>query len=174
MYQADGGRKSRQDAESKKVESEEKIQLLPLARKQYKNLHVLDDALAKEEEEPNRWNCWNEDFEIAVDKASEVEIGVYDKQVGGTHAVPIALRRQKVFMESRQGGWVTAGDMHGDAGHPNSADLNTPLSLGTAPPGGFGPQGSMGDGIPQQPSKGIESWFADEPAGAILLHLELW
>ncbi|KAJ3859968.1 protein kinase C1 [Lentinula novae-zelandiae] len=238
LYQADGDKKSRQDAESKKVESEKKIQLLQLARKRYKNLHVLDDALAEEEEEPNgtgiegerkenlrakplsgilsvtvrgareldhapivtrfrssknqvvetsvslkvegtqlarshpsRTDRWNEDFEITVDKANEVEIAVYDKQVGETHAVPIgllwirisdlveALRRQKVFMESGQGGWVTAGAMHGDAGHPNSADLNAPLSFGAAPPGGFGPQG------------GIEAWFAVEPAGAILLHL---
>lgn len=53
LYQADGDKKSRQDAESKKVESEKKIQLLQLARKRYKNLHVLDDALAEEEEEPS-------------------------------------------------------------------------------------------------------------------------
>ncbi|KAH7878327.1 uncharacterized protein C8R40DRAFT_1167752 [Lentinula edodes] len=231
-YQADGDKKSRQDAESKKIESEKKIQLLPFAQRRYKNLHFLDDALAEEEEEPNSTRIegeWketlrakplsgtlsvaiqgareldhapiitrfrssknqvvetsNEDFEIAVDKANEVETALYDKQVGGTHAVPIillwirisdlveALRRQKVFMESGQGGWVPSGAMHGDAGHSNSADPNIPLSFGAAPPGGFGPQGSMGDGIPQQPSEGIEAWFSVEPAGAILLHLELW
>lgn len=50
LYQADGDRRSRADAESKRVESEKKIQLLQLALKRYKNLHILDDA--EEEEEP--------------------------------------------------------------------------------------------------------------------------
>ncbi|KAJ3911083.1 hypothetical protein F5877DRAFT_73454 [Lentinula edodes] len=93
---------------------------------------------------------------ITVDKANEVEIAAYDKQVGETHA-------EKGIYGERT--WVTAG-----AGHPKSADLNVPLSFGAAPPGGFGPQGSMGDGIPQQPSEGIEAWLAVEPASAILLH----
>ncbi|GBE84888.1 Protein kinase C-like [Sparassis crispa] len=44
LYQADGDKKSRADAESKKVESERKIQLLQSALKRYKNLHILDDA----------------------------------------------------------------------------------------------------------------------------------
>lgn len=44
LYQADGDKKSRADAESKKIESERKIQLLQTALKRYKNLHILDDA----------------------------------------------------------------------------------------------------------------------------------
>ena len=44
LYQADGDKKSRADAESKRVESEKKIQLLQAALKRYKNLHILDDA----------------------------------------------------------------------------------------------------------------------------------
>ena len=49
LYQADTDKKSRQDAESKKmeskkIESDTKIQLLQTALKQYKNLHILDDA----------------------------------------------------------------------------------------------------------------------------------
>jgi len=225
LYQADGDKKSKLDAESKRVESEKKIQLLQTALKRYKNLHVLDDAFADEDSEPNdqgidgerkenlrakplsgilsvtvrgareidhapvvtrfrssknqvvetsvslkvegtqlarshpsRTDRWQEDFEITVDKANEVEIAVYDKQVGETHAVPIgllwirisdlveALRRQKVIMESGQGGWVTAGAVHGDAGHPNSADLNAPLNFGGALPDGFAPQGGLGPG----------------------------
>ncbi|EEB96749.1 hypothetical protein MPER_04065, partial [Moniliophthora perniciosa FA553] len=51
LYQADGDKKSRADAESKKVESEKKIQLLQTALKRYKNLHILDDVV--EEEDPN-------------------------------------------------------------------------------------------------------------------------
>lgn len=51
LYQADGDKKSRADAESKRVESEKKIQLLQSALKCYKNLHILDDV-EEEEEEP--------------------------------------------------------------------------------------------------------------------------
>jgi classical protein kinase C len=50
LYQADGDKKSRADAESKRVESEKKIQLLQSALKCYKNLHILDDV--EEEEQP--------------------------------------------------------------------------------------------------------------------------
>src|ERR1700731_2683435 len=51
LYQADGDKKSRADAESKKFESEKKIQLLRAALKRYKNLHILD--VADEPEEPS-------------------------------------------------------------------------------------------------------------------------
>ncbi|KAI0657364.1 hypothetical protein C8Q70DRAFT_935034 [Cubamyces menziesii] len=44
LYQADGDKKSRADAESKRVESERKIQLLQSALKRYKTLHILDDV----------------------------------------------------------------------------------------------------------------------------------
>lgn len=44
LYQADGDKKSRADAEGKKIESERKIQLLQSALKRYKNLHILDAA----------------------------------------------------------------------------------------------------------------------------------
>lgn len=50
LYQADGDKKSRADAESKRVESEKKIQLLQSALKRYKNLHILDDV--DDEEQP--------------------------------------------------------------------------------------------------------------------------
>lgn len=44
LYQADGDKKSRADAETKKIESDRKILLLQSALKRYKNLHILDDA----------------------------------------------------------------------------------------------------------------------------------
>jgi Hr1 repeat len=57
LYQADGDKKSRADAESKRVESEKKIQLLQSALKRYKNLHILDDAEEEEEHgEVQRYN----------------------------------------------------------------------------------------------------------------------
>lgn len=49
LYQADGDKKSRADAESKKVESEKKIQLLQTALKRYKNLHILDDVVEEDD-----------------------------------------------------------------------------------------------------------------------------
>lgn len=49
LYQADGDKKSRADAESKRVESERKIQLLQTALKRYKTLHILDYADEEEE-----------------------------------------------------------------------------------------------------------------------------
>ncbi|KAF8895268.1 kinase-like domain-containing protein [Infundibulicybe gibba] len=218
LYQADGDKKSRADAESKKVESEKKIRLLQTALKRYKNLHVLDDVAEEEEPDngpgrdgerkdnlrlkplsgtlqvtvkaareldhapivtsgrarsasrqinethvslkvegtqlarshPSRTDRWNEDFEITVDKANEVEIVLSDKQVSEPHAIPIgllwirindlvdALRRQKVGMETGQDhGGATGGAM------------------------GFGPA----------TADGIDAWFAVEPAGAIALHL---
>jgi len=251
LYQADGDKKSRADAESKKIESEKKIQLLQTALKRYKNLHILDDLVEEEEAEgppgpdgerkenlrskplsgtlhvtvkgareldhapivssgrlrssskqviethvslkvegtqlakshPSRTDRWNEDFEITVDKANEVEIVVSDKQASEPHAVPIgllwirindlveALRRQKVGMDSGQGGWVTAGAMHGDGSsgpmHPQAGDINAPLGGNFGGSGPHGPQ--MTFGTPT--AEGIDAWFAVEPAGAIALHL---
>lgn len=59
LYQADLDKKSRQDVETKKmeskrVESDTKIQLLQTALKQYKNLHILDD----DEEEEGKLSCY--------------------------------------------------------------------------------------------------------------------
>jgi hypothetical protein len=40
LYQIEGDRRSRQDAESKRIESNQKIQLLKQALKRYEDLHV--------------------------------------------------------------------------------------------------------------------------------------
>lgn len=259
LYQADGDKKSKADAEAKRFESDKKIQLLESALKRYKNLHILDDVEDEEngmsflllcgiflmyftdtsmndserkdklrskllsgtlyvtvkgareldhapivsrsrsaskavdtfvsikvegtqlaKSHPSRTDRWNEDFEISVDKANEVEIVVYDKQISEPNPLPIgllwirindlvdALRRQKVGMDA-QGGWVTAGAMPGDS--PTGmvqqpvgpGDVNTPL--------GYGPPGAPGSGFPGQGSDGIDAWFAVEPAGAIGLQL---
>jgi classical protein kinase C len=42
LYQLEGDRKSRQDAEARGVESNQKIQLLKQALKRYEDLHVID------------------------------------------------------------------------------------------------------------------------------------
>ncbi|KAI0075072.1 protein kinase C [Panus rudis PR-1116 ss-1] len=254
LYQADGDKKSRADAEAKKIESERKIQLLQSALKRYKNLHVLDDT---EEEEPaspgpvgpgvdgerkdnlrnkplsgklqitikgareldhapvqssgrsrsankaidtyvsfkvegtqrarshpSRTDRWMEDFEITVDKANEVEVAVFDKQVGEPYPVLIGLlwikindlveaqRRQKVLQETGQGGWVTAGAMNGDNPMVNQQGQAAGFGGMDAPIGGFGGNNTNPSGFSSAPgSEGIEAWFAVEPAGAIALRL---
>jgi classical protein kinase C len=269
LYQADGDKKSRADAEGKRVESEKKIQLLQTALKRYKTLHVLDAADEEEEigeripplshtlclisctvdpvadgdaksglrpkhlsgklqvtikgarelehapiitsgrsrsaskqvvdtyvslkvegtqrarSHPSRTDRWNEEFEIIVDKANEVELAVYDKQASEPHPVPIALlwltiqdlvdalRRQRVNQETGHGGWVTAGDMNKIPGSPQyghhpsgSGDYQPPLNSG----GSLNPSGAPGSGYGGQPD-GVEAWFALEPVGAIALNL---
>lgn len=143
------------------------------------------EGTPREKSHPSRTDRWNESFEISVDKANEVEIAVYDKQVG-EQLIPIgllwirisdlveALRRQKVEQETGQGGWVTAaGAMQGPAMNnyngmaPNLSDGNVALPYGaTQPAMTAGPASA-----PNAAQEGIEAWFAVEPAGAIALRL---
>ncbi|KAF8644536.1 hypothetical protein AX16_008412 [Volvariella volvacea WC 439] len=244
LYQQEGDKKFKVESESKRMESQQKIQLLNTALKRYRNLHVLDEAADEEDTgdntaqdgterkenirtkpvsgtlyvtvkaareldhapiptfgrlrggsrainetqvsikvegnqlartHPSRTDRWNEDFEIPVDKASEVEVVVYDKQ-GDSAPVPIgllwirindlvdALRRQKVAMESGQGAWLPANAMGGES--PTS-----PMYPGGSMDAPVGPRGGTGaPGVPQG-SEGVDAWFAVEPAGAIALHL---
>lgn len=52
LYQQEGDKRSKADAEGKRVESERKIQLLQTALKRYKTLHIMDN---EEEEEDGMW-----------------------------------------------------------------------------------------------------------------------
>lgn len=240
LYQAEGDKKSRADAEGKRVESEKKIQLLQTSLKRYRNLHILDvepeeeddtmtgkenlrskalsgtlhvsigDAVELEhapivsrsrsaakqgvetyvsikvEGTPRAWShisrndSWHEDFEIIVDKANEVEIAIYDRQIGEPHPIPVgllwirisdlveALRRQRV-MEGGQGHWVPANAVGSDSGpsvHGSSGDMNTPLGLVPSSGSGFAPP--TGSSPAQE---GIKAYFSVEPVGAIALHL---
>lgn len=133
---------------------------------------------------PSRTDRWNEDVEIEVEKANEVEITIYDKQISEQHPVPIgmlwirlndlveSLRRQKVEQESGSAGWVTAAaagaivDNNSLYG-PSSgvSDFNNSLDMPGRGPGGAG--GMYGS----QQSEGVEGWFSVEPAGAIALRL---
>jgi len=244
LYQADGDKKSKADAEAKRIESDRKIQLLQTALKRYKNLHIID-AVADDEEtdvantgerrdglrkplsgtlkitikgareldhapitsrrpgsrqiietfvsikvegnqlarsHPSRTDRWNEDFEITVEKASEVEIVLYDKIGNDPNVIPIgllwirindlvdALRRQKVGMETSNGAWVTAGAMPGDSptnvmAVSPSGDAQYGYSTPVAAPAG------QENWQPTPGADGIDAWFAVEPAGAIALQL---
>lgn len=160
---------------------------------------------------PSRTDRWNEDFEIHVDKANEVEVTIYDKlpsssssttsalgggSSGDAAPVPIGmlwlrlsdiveeLRRRKLGMEAGPG-WVTAarvaqgsggsgGSASSLAGGTTAAGNDVPVvggmlgresTLGGGGEFGAGGQGTGGKG------EGIDAWFAVEPEGAILLHL---
>ena len=134
---------------------------------------------------PSRTDRWNETFEISVDKANEVEITIYDKQVSEPYPVLIGMlwirisdlveaqRRQKVEQEAGQGGWVTAAaagamggvesqQYPGSPGHSSagSGDFNNALNI----------PGAMREGFPLQ-AEGIDAWFGVQPGGAISLRL---
>ncbi|KZT28872.1 hypothetical protein NEOLEDRAFT_1145622 [Neolentinus lepideus HHB14362 ss-1] len=248
LYQAEGDKKSRADAEGKRVESERKIQLLQGALKRYKNLYVIEDAAEEEpgaygpddddqrkdnlrakplsgklqvmikgareldhtpivkarsaskqvretyislrvegtqyaRSHPSRTDRWNEDFDITVDKANELEVAIYDKQVSEPYPVPIGLlwiklsdlaeaqRRQKVLMESGQGGWVTANAMSGDSTSPGGPGGQN----GDAPLSGPDNRSFVGGNFTNMAigQDGIDAWFAVEPAGALAMHINL-
>jgi hypothetical protein len=113
---------------------------------------------------------WNEDFEVPVEKASEVELTLYDKPEN--HLIPIGclwvkisditdeLRRKKVEMESGPG-WAPAG-----VAGQGTADENGGFD-GSAPGAGFG--GGFNNTGSNIQMDGIESWFDLEPVGQICL-----
>lgn len=57
LYQAEGDKKSRADAESKRVESDKKIQLLQTSLKRYRNLHILDADPEDEDDDMITGTC---------------------------------------------------------------------------------------------------------------------
>lgn len=244
LYQAEGDKKSRADAEAKRVESDKKIQLLQTSLKRYKNLFIMESEAEEPEPVPgdkgtenvrsksltgtlhislkganeldhpplvsrsrsaakagidtfviikvdgtqrarshnSKTDRWNEDFDIPVDKATEIEIAFYDKQASEVHPIPIgllwirisdlidALRRQRV-VGGGQGGWVTANAMGNDSLSPHGADpfsaggMDAPLSF---PDGGAGMQPPAPG---QPPQEGVEAYFSVEPVGAVSLGL---
>lgn len=52
LYQAEGDKKSRADADAKRVESEKKIQLLQASLKRYKNLFIMESEAEEPEPAP--------------------------------------------------------------------------------------------------------------------------
>ncbi|GAA5980922.1 hypothetical protein JCM5350_004766 [Sporobolomyces pararoseus] len=165
---------------------------------------------------PSRNDRWNEDFQIHVDKANEVEVTIYDKLPSTTSStststamsssttggvvgepsssssapVPIGmlwlrlsdiveeLRRRKLGMEAGPG-WVTAARVAqgsgGSHGSGSGSGNDVPVTLGretTLNSGGeFGTGGNGSGGGNGGKGEGIDAWFAVEPEGAILLHL---
>ncbi|KEI42706.1 uncharacterized protein L969DRAFT_97980 [Mixia osmundae IAM 14324] len=239
LYQLEGDKKSRQDADAKRVESEQKILLLQQALRRYQSLNIMADVDDDENQQDARDNLrkpltgalqisikyardlgrapvaskrskaktesvvvvkvedtprarthaskidkWNEEFEIHVDKANEVEVTVYDSRPGEI-PIPIGmlwirlndvveeLRRKRVTEDPR---WVTANRVETDAAQATSptayTDGNDVAAL-DVPVAGYGANGQQKQGSGSSGSgEGITAWFAVEPEGAILLHLQ--
>jgi hypothetical protein len=129
-----------------------------------------------------RTDKWNEEYEIPVDKANEIEFTVYDKVAD--QMMPIGflwvrisdiaeeLRRKRIEQEVAGSGWVSAEKAGQDGGG------------GSIGPAGFDRVNSGGNQIyPRQGdtgmqqfqgnsrNEGVEAWFALEPAGQLLLTL---
>ncbi|KAG0261804.1 Serine/threonine kinase [Mortierella polycephala] len=118
---------------------------------------------------------WNEDFDVPVEKASEVELTLYDRP--DHHLIPIGilwikisditdeLRRKKVELESGPG-WAPAG-VAGQVSADDQGQFD-----GQAPSGaGFNEEGGAfnNNNNSNATVDGIESWFDLEPVGQICL-----
>jgi hypothetical protein len=124
-----------------------------------------------------RTDRWNEEYEIPVDKANEIEFTVYDKVTDQSSPIGFLwvrisdiseeLRRRRIEQEVAGSGWVSAEKAQEGGGSgsnrlsPNRIDQGFPRG---ADPGMAQFQGTRNN-------EGVEAWFALEPAGQILLTL---
>ncbi|GAB5590900.1 Serine/threonine kinase [Umbelopsis nana] len=129
---------------------------------------------------PSRSDHWNDQCETHVDKASEVEVTIYDQS--GERSVPIGvlwlkisdiaegLRRQKI-MQDNGPGWVSA-EVAQQQQYPQLPSAGSQYYGQNQMPA-LKPDIASGD-MPSTPSasqEGIEAWFDVEPVGHIRLQL---
>ncbi|CAB4431148.1 unnamed protein product [Rhizophagus irregularis] len=138
------------------------------------------DGTTKGKTRVTRNDKWNEDFEFHVEKASEIEITLYDK-TSEQHQVPIGLlwikisdiaeelRKKRIEAESGPG-WVTASNAQFETGSPTATNNNGPYGDTYSVPYAVA-RTQQGIGTTYLPD-GIEAWFEVEPAGQILLKLD--
>lgn len=239
LYQIEGDKRSKAEAEAKRMESAQKIQLLAKSRKRYSDMHIdFEEELGDDESmsvanmrrpltgnlrisclaikdvdhvstarpmkspesivsvkvedqtraktRPSRNDKWNEEFDIAVDKANEIEITVYDKL--NDQNIPVglmwlrisdiaeAMRRKKVEQELNQAGWVSASKVQSDSANPSTAPSGgNPVGLPANAASGGSPEAidspALRQGTFGSPNISIDSWFVLEPAGQIHLSL---
>ncbi|CAI2168799.1 11740_t:CDS:10 [Funneliformis geosporum] len=138
------------------------------------------DGTTKAKTRVARTDKWNEDFEFHIEKASEVEITLYDKTLE-QQQVPIGLlwikisdiaeELRKKRIEATNGpGWVTASNAQFDMQNSPTTNMNN-ASYGDAysvPYSAAQTQQGIGTTVLHD---GIEAWFEVEPAGQILLKL---
>ncbi|ORX56754.1 hypothetical protein DM01DRAFT_1334317 [Hesseltinella vesiculosa] len=133
---------------------------------------------------PSRSDRWFEQCEINVNKASEVEVAIYDQSMEGVRdrvSLPIGvfwlkitdiaegLRRRKVQQESGPG-WVSA-EVAQQRGEGDSGIAPSPSQSRMS-------QGAVDTALPpsqqsanRSTDNGIEAWFDIEPSGKIALRL---
>ena len=132
------------------------------------------EDVQKQRTKSTRTDKWNEEFEIPVDKANEIEFTVYDKV--SDQSLPIGflwvrisdiseeLRRRRIEQEYAGSGWVNAEKAQA------SGSFNGPGRISPT-------RGDQAFPRPDQVAQsqvqrdGVEAWFALEPAGQILLTL---
>jgi classical protein kinase C len=129
---------------------------------------------------PSRTDHWNDQCETHVDKASEVEVTIYDQS--GERTVPIGvlwlkisdivdgLRRQKI-MQDNGPGWVSA-EVAQQQQYPQLPSAGSQYYGQNQMPAMK--QGSLGidtEPVVQTNQEGIEAWFDVEPVGQIRLQL---
>ena len=138
------------------------------------------EDIPRQRTKATRTDKWNEEYEIPVDKANEIEFTVYDKVAD--QMMPIGflwvrisdiaeeLRRKRIEQEVAGSGWVSAekaGQDGGGGGSIGSAGFDR-VNSGSQ---NYPRQGDMGAQQFQGGARneGVEAWFALEPAGQILL-----
>jgi len=143
---------------------------------------VEDNVVARTK--ASRTDKWDAEYHnLAVDKANEIELIVYDKP--SDHPLPIGLlwirisdiveemRRKKIEAEINNSGWVSADRMANTNVPPSQFNMSPgqpPAQFGAPPQssGGGGPTGADGGlnntAVSAQP---IDAWFALEPTGAV-------
>jgi hypothetical protein len=128
----------------------------------------------------DRWP--EENHEIEVDRANEIEITVYDKP--GDHPLPIGMlwirisdiaeemRRKKIESEFNSAGWVSADKMENEGVYRQDSQFNSPSTQyynAGGPPAVGGGQNFKSTGQPHSDPVAIDAWFALEPVGQIHL-----
>jgi hypothetical protein len=135
------------------------------------------EDVPRQKTKSTRTDRWNEEFEIPVDKANEIEFTVYDKV--SDSSLPIGflwvrisdiaeeLRRRRIEQEVAGSGWVNAekAQAGGSIGPGGMGRISPVRGEVVYPRQGDAPPPQLGG------NEGVEAWFALEPAGQILLTL---
>lgn len=124
---------------------------------------------------PSRNDKWMELCEIHVNKASEVEVAIYDHDA--EHRLPIGmfwlkitdiaegLRKRKLQQDNNTQGWAPAGDtlQQQQQQQDQSGSSDDPSSASHLPP--------LTQVQTIEDSNGIQAWFDIEPVGEMSLRL---
>ena len=143
----------------------------------------VEDAVKARTKSTRNDRFTEENFDIDIDKANEIEITVYDRS--GDRPVPIGMlwirisdiqeemRRKKIETEFNNSGWVSADRMADDRGSGNTAfNPNAPPSQAmTAPNAARANTFAVNAGGPGGNQVWIDAWFALEPVGQIQLNM---